>query len=157
MPDERLADGLEPMGSGPHLAAAFLCERVLQEVDGTTSFIRVVDRWTSRASDPDAPEEMPRISVNWNLVLLWKAGEARGRSEATVDIEAPSGVSLGDTVRFPLLWEGADRGVQIVVQLGLQLNEEGLYWMNVRLDRRPVTRVPFRLVWERLGPAGPRR
>jgi len=144
---------LEAMPTGPYLAAAFLCERVLGEQDGVFSFIRVVDRRTHTVVGPDAPEAMPAITIDWYLVLLWKAGSARGRQEATLQIEAPSGLRVGDTQRLPVLFEGEDRGVQIVAQLGLQLQEEGLYWIDVRLDHRPVTRIPFRLVYQRLGRA----
>ena len=36
--------------SGPHLAMAFLCEKVLEEKDSALSFIRVVDRVMNRST-----------------------------------------------------------------------------------------------------------
>lgn len=138
------------MPSGPFLSAALLCERVLVEQDGVASLIRIVDRRLHTQVGPDAPDEMPAVSIDWSLVLLFKAGSARGRSEVLLQIEAPSGLRLGDPIRLPVLFEGEDRGVQLVAQLGLELSEEGLYWINVRLDGRPITRVPFRLVYQRL-------
>ncbi len=143
------AEPLEP--NGPFLSAAFLCERVLTEQDGVASFIRVVDRKTHRAVGPGAPEEMPELDLNWWLVVAFKAGAARGRSALEITIEAPSGLRLGNPMEVPVLFEGDDRGVNVVAELGLKLREEGLYWIRVRLDGLQVTRIPFRLVYERLG------
>jgi hypothetical protein len=149
-----VTEQLEPMPSGPFLAAAVLCEKVLQEQGGVASLIRIVDRHTIRTIGPEAPQEMPAARIDWSLVLIFKAGAARGRAEVKLTIEAPSGLRLGDEIHLPVLFEGDDRGVQLVAQLGLELREEGLYWIDVRLDGRPVTRVPLRLVYERLaGPA----
>jgi hypothetical protein len=146
-----MTDELDILPTGPFLAAAFLCERVLVEQDGVFSFIRVIDRRTQTSVGPDAPEAMPLVKIDWSLVLAWKAGSARGRSEVTLQIEGPSGLNAGETQRLPVLFEGDDRGVQIVAQLGLELQEEGLYWIDVKLDGRPATRVPFRLLYQRVG------
>ena len=39
---------------GPWLQVAVLCEKVLQEVTGTLSAIRIVDRLTAISQDPNA-------------------------------------------------------------------------------------------------------
>lgn len=43
----------------PLVRLAALCDQVLREKDDTLSIIRVVDRFTLRASGPGAPEKMP--------------------------------------------------------------------------------------------------
>jgi hypothetical protein len=133
---------------GPFLAAALLCERVLTEQDGVVSLIRIVDRLTQTVVGPGAPAEMPPVRVDWQLVLIFKSGAARGRSEVALQLEAPSGLKLGDRMVLPVFFEGEDRGVQLIAGLQLDLREEGLYWIDVLLDGSLVTRVPFRVIYQ---------
>lgn len=135
---------------GPFLAAALLCERVLTEQDGVLSLIRVVDRLTHTIVGPEAPPEMPPVRVNWQLVLIFKSGAARGRFEVVLQLEAPSGLKLGDRMVLPVFFEGEERGVQLIAGLELDLNQEGLYWIDVLLDDSLVTRVPFRVIYQRI-------
>ena len=52
MPDER-----------PYLAAALMCERVLEEKDRVLSVIRIVDNYFVQASPEDLPKEAKPLSV----------------------------------------------------------------------------------------------
>lgn len=53
---------------------------------------------------------------------------------------------------MPVLFEGDDRGVNAVVQLGLPVDQEGVYWLDVFLDDEKdgpcVTRVPLRVFYQ---------
>ena len=51
---------------------------------------------------------------------------------------------------MPLLFEGEERGVQIFVNLNMQVTEEGLYWFDVLLEGATITRVPLRVIYQRL-------
>jgi hypothetical protein len=46
---------------GPYLAAAFLCEKVLQEKDEAVSIIRIIDRVTLTVPASTSPEILPPI------------------------------------------------------------------------------------------------
>ena len=145
----------EAPSRGPYLQAAALCEKVLQEQDGVLSLIRVVDRIIHSAIGPGAPDEMPPVPVNLTAVILLKSGEARGRYEARIQLEAPSGQEIGDPVSLPVLLEGEERGVNLIVAIGFQAEQEGLYWFNVRFvdPRVPdqqvlLTRMPLRIVYQ---------
>jgi hypothetical protein len=48
---------------GPYLIAALICEKVLQEKDGTVSIIRMVDRVTLTTQAALSPETLPPIPV----------------------------------------------------------------------------------------------
>ena len=77
--------------TGPHLAAALLCERVITESDGVLSIIRVVDRVTQTASGTDPPETMPPLSIdNLSMVLSLKPDKARGRFQLRLVMNEPS-------------------------------------------------------------------
>jgi hypothetical protein len=140
---------------GPYIGVATACERVLQEQDNVLSVIRVIDRIIISAVGPEAPDEMPPSPVNFTLLLVIKSGGARGRYSVRLTIERPSGEQMPNEISLPLLLEGEDRGVNLIVPVGLQLDQEGLYWFDVTLtdprvaDREELlTRVPLRIVYQ---------
>lgn len=132
---------------GPHVAVAVICEKVLKEVDTVTSLIRVIDRITVHADGLDAPAQMPTTTVRAVLVLNLKAGAARGRHSLRIELEEPSGQSRG-FAELPALFEGDERGVEIITHFSLDVTVEGLYWFDVRLGDRPLTRVPLRIAYQ---------
>lgn len=134
---------------GPWVSSAFFCEKVLNEVDGVPSFIRVIDRITQQAAGPDVPLSMPPVALNTNLVVSLKSGAALGSHQLQIRPEAPSGERLPQA-EFPVHFEGGERGNTIVMQMNIALEEEGLYWFDIFLDEGevPLTRVPFRVVYQ---------
>jgi hypothetical protein len=141
---------------GPYLSAALLCEKVLREGDGVLSIIRIVDRLIQSAVvGPDEPEEMPPFPVNLTVVLVLKSGSARGRHSVRVTVEAPSGELMPQEASLPVLLEGEERGVNLLLNLGFMAEHEGLYWFNVYFGTQDVllTRIPLRVIYQpqRLG------
>lgn len=144
MPEEQSA------GSGPHLAAALLCEKVLQEKDSVMSFIRIVDRFPVPEPEPGKPPS----PVQATLVVVFKAGDTSGKHYIKIRPQKPSGGLLFDQ-EFPVLFEGQDRGVAIVAPMTLVLDEEGLYWFDVTFEEKLVTRIPLRVLYQRVGQSSP--
>ena len=142
---------------GPFVQAAFLCERVLQEQDGVISIIRIVDRFTTIVHGPQAPESMPSLPLNATLFICLKSGFVRGRHDIEVEIFGPSGQPVPPgKLSVPTLFEGdADRGVNLILPFGFMPKEEGLYWFDIRFEKRTLTRVPLRLVFQPLPTSGP--
>ncbi len=134
---------------GPYLQIALICEKALQEQDGILSLIRIIDRVMITATGPTAPVEMPPSNVQVTLVLGFKSGEARGSHTVVVRPEAPSGLRMPE-VSLPVLFEGEDRGQNVILGLALQVEHQGLYWFDVLLDDALITRVPLRIVYQRL-------
>lgn len=134
---------------GPFLTAALFCERVLEEKDGVTSIIRIVDRIVTQATGVDPPERMPPLQAMLTLVVSLKSGFAKGSYSVTIQGTTPTGRSLAP-VALPVLLEGDDRGVGLVGVLNLQLEEDGLYWFDVRFERRLLSRIPLRVVYQRV-------
>jgi hypothetical protein len=131
-----------PFEGGPYVTAAALCDRTLQESDGVLSLIRIVDKVTVAGVGPE--EQMAQASVNLTLVLILKAGDAAGRP-FTVKLrpENPEGRAIAETqvpVRFA---DEPNASASLLVQLGLLINQPGLYWINVLLDDELLTRVPL--------------
>jgi hypothetical protein len=150
-----------PRAGGPWVQLACVCERVLQEQDGVLSLIRVVDRLMLGATGPEPPDEMPKMPVNFTLLVALKGGAARGRFQVRLTLEAPSGERMPTEATLPVLFEGEDRGVNLVVPVGLELDQEGVYWFDVWLGPRYgqpeelLTRVPLRIVYQPQTAPGP--
>lgn len=134
---------------GPYLAMALLCEKVLTEADGVVSLIRIVDRITVSMSGPKPPSDMPPALVNLTLVLGFKSGFARGPYQVSVKAVGPSQQML-NSFELPMLLEGEDRGTQMALNLVFQAAEEGVYWFEVYVLDALITKVPLRIVYQRL-------
>lgn len=144
-----MAETQEPTIGGPYLAVAVFCEKVLQEGDGVMSLIRIVDRTTVAITSKDAPEDLPPVTLEQTLVLSFKSGFARGKMEVTIKPSTPSGQQL-PAVTAGVLFEGHDRGVNLVCPTRLEVKEEGLYWFDVYVGPELATRVPYRVLYQRI-------
>ncbi len=134
---------------GPWLQTAVFCEKVLQERDGVTSLIRIVDRFMITASGPDAPERMPKANLQIQGMLMFKSGFAHGSYTTKLVLRTPSG-RLMQEATLPMLLEGYDRGVNLSFNMNLGLDEDGLYWVDVFVGERLMTRMPLRVVYQRI-------
>lgn len=136
---------------GPFLAAAFFCENILEDKDGTLSAIRIVDRVTQQATGPGAPKDMPPLTVTlWMLVVL-RSGKARGRRTISLRPEGPSG-RQAPPMELSVHFEGEERGQNFRTQIGFVAEDEGLYWFDVLLEDELLTRVPLRVVYAPMRP-----
>jgi hypothetical protein len=133
---------------GPFLAMAVLCEKVLREADGVISVIRVVDRVNVELRGPGAPDEMPPIPISLNAVLSFKSGFAKGKYKVKLITRSPSGVESAAQNMPPIFLEGDERGANLIVSLQLSVTEEGLYWIDVLLEERVLTRIPLRVLYQ---------
>lgn len=142
--------------TGPYLVAALFCEQVLEEKTGVLSVIRIIDRVIQHASGPGAPEQMPPLSYVLTALISLKSGQARGTVQVRLDMESPSGLVKPGPFMTALM-EGEDRGQNLVMRVQTMFEEPGLYWFNVHIDDKVVTRMPFRVVYTRIGGPPPRQ
>lgn len=134
---------------GPYVQLATFCEKVLQEQDGVLSIIRSIDRIIVSATAAGAPAELPEGgSVPATLVVALKAGDAQGRHPITLRAQQPSGVYLPDQ-RFDATFERDERGVNLLLNMNVPA-VEGLYWFEVLVNEVPLTRVPLRIMYQRV-------
>jgi hypothetical protein len=134
---------------GPYLKVAALCENVIQDNQGVLSLIRIIDRTTRTIQGPTVPEQMEPFSQRLYLVLMFVSGEEHGTRELNLVMVKPNGMRLPMTTTN-VLFEGQDRGANVVIQADLQADMEGLYWIEVLIQDEFVTRVPWRVVYQRL-------
>ena len=135
---------------GPYLLAALICEKVLQEKDEAVSIIRIVDRITLTVPASISPETLPPVPLNLSVFMSFKSGNAKGRRTVKWRTETPSGIKLPEQI-FPALFEGEDRGVNLILALNLIVDQEGVYWFDVLLEDELLTRIPLRVLYQRIG------
>jgi hypothetical protein len=142
---------LEQFANGPHLQAAFSCERLLEESDGVLSAIWMVDTVIFPEVETSTGVQDP--VVNLTLFIACKAGRARGSYDRTVAKEQlPDEGSPRPSERHSqtILIDGADHGgITVIMPLAMSVDQEGAYWFRVVLDGRLVTRLPLRVVSNR--------
>ena len=136
--------------TGPYLNAALLCEKVLQEKDGVISVIRMIDRITLTALASSSPETLQPMPVSLYALISFKSGNAKGRHTVKLVTETPSGIRLPEQL-FPALFEGDDRGVNLVLNINVVVDQEGVYWFDVILEDQILTRMPLRILYQRVG------
>ena len=137
-----------PIEGGPYLAAAFLCEKALREVDGVNSFVRMVDRWT--VTGPS--ETMPATAIQTSLVVAFKSGIHRGNGQLVITPTSPSDARM-PSINVPVLFEGDDdRGLAIIIPMAFPATEPGIYWFNVSLDGRTFSEIPLHVVYHQVAP-----
>lgn len=135
---------------GPYLIAALLCEKVLQEKDETVSIIRMVDRITLTTHALGSPETLPPMPITLSAFISLKSGSARGRHTVKWRTETPSGMKSAEQL-LPVLFEGEDRGANLILTLNMIIDQEGVYWFDVLLEDQLLTRIPLRVLYQRIG------
>lgn len=134
---------------GPYLAAAFFCDTVIEDKsDGTLSAIRMIDQMSillSPTGDPDFPSEQNKLPVTVWAVLSFKAGDAAGNHTIRAEIISPSGKKnqpFEKTILFP---EQPHGGANLRLNLTIMVVKGGLFWLDVYLDGKRVTRMPIQI------------
>jgi hypothetical protein len=148
--------------SGPHISAALLCEKVLNERDNVPSFIRVAERFNANIVPPGV-QLPPGLSaplrlIQFMVVVILRAGDLpTGRYEMRIDLMKPNGERL-NSQDFSVFFNGSDdNGVTVLSPMGIPDPEEGLHWFDVFFENERITRIPLRVVYQTIQfvPAAP--
>lgn len=150
-----------PLGegiSGPHISAAFLCEKVLTERDGVASFIRVVERFTIPTMPKLPPGvafppgiQFPAPTIQFNLVAILKSGDlGTGKFNMKIQLIKPDGNAMPSNP-IPIFFNGSDEnGVAVISPVTIPNPEEGLHWFDVYFEDRLLTRIPMRVFYQEM-------
>jgi hypothetical protein len=132
---------------GPYLALAVICERALIEKDDVMSLVRIFDQWNVKGPF----QKMPVTFVSLWVVISMRSGSFRGKAGVSVNPKTPTGVDLP---QFQAVIHFGDKGDQqsanVIAQMAFTAEDEGIYWFDVRLDGRMLTKIPLKLVYERI-------
>ncbi|HEY3927259.1 MAG TPA: hypothetical protein VGL89_02685 [Candidatus Koribacter sp.] len=125
----------------PYVSAALLCEKIIQDKnDDLISLIRIADRIFYRVEGLGLPEGVkPMIALQAFISL--KAGPVTGDHVIKIESVNPKGERRG-TVTFPTTLQGEDNGQNIILNLNVGIDHDGLYWFDVLFDDELLTRIP---------------
>jgi hypothetical protein len=93
----------------------------------------------------------PQPLMMLSLVVILKAGEMSGKYMLSVVPQTPSGKRL-PALQMPALFERDERGVMLCTPLALVATEEGLYWFDVMIEQDVLTRIPLRVMYQKVQP-----
>jgi hypothetical protein len=132
--------------SGPFVSIACVCQTPLQEGNGILSIIRVLDRIPVVGT---TPQMQPQPLQNLILVVVLRSGILRATHKVKIVPIGPGEKTLPAS-EMSVLFEGDDRGPAIILPVSLVATEEGLYWFDVYLEEQLLTRIPLRVIYQRL-------
>lgn len=145
---------------GPFLAAAVFCDNVLEEKPadeskgGVVSAIRIFD--TITATLPAVIPEGVTPGFQVKALITFRAGDATGKHRLTIIKNGPDGKQDRHPVEAEIDFKGTGhKGVNVTITLGLPARNPGLYWFDVVLDGKVVTRMPLMLVIQPASAAPP--
>lgn len=131
-----------------YVSAAFLCEKALQDKDGSLSAIRIVDTYFINIPKDIPSDVIPALELTL-LVSLKKASlsPVPESHEVSLRLHAPSGEFAPlSTTKFPFVLTEIGSGHNLIMNLRLPAKEFGLFWFDVNVDGELVTRIPFKLL-----------
>ena len=133
---------------GPYLLAALLCERAYQNEYGAFNIDGVIEELVVQANVPRAPKDMPPFRLEGFAVIAFAAGVARGAYRVTLVPIRPNGERL-EPVSQQISFDSDESRYTAVYNLSLDVTEPGLYWFDVLLNERLVSRIPVRIRYNR--------
>ena len=132
---------------GPYLAAAFFCEKVIEDKqDSALSAIRIIDQVKivlPSETDPDFPSDQDKVPVTVLAVLAFKTGDAAGHHAIRAELVSPSGKKNQPFERTMPFSVEAHGGANLRLNLTIMVVKGGLFWLDVYLDGKRVTRMPI--------------
>jgi hypothetical protein len=130
----------EPDRPLPYVSLATFCEKVLQEKDGVLSAIRLVD--TINVDEPSPAGK----TIELTALIGLRSGKAKGSYDLGFHLHPPTGPSAHLATPGQVQLNGEEHAVTFALQVRLTLLQEpGLYWLDLEVDRRVLTRIPLRI------------
>jgi hypothetical protein len=131
--------------TGPYVSLATFCDQVIKGDDGALSLIRIIDSMNIQAAGPEAPDELPGGLANATMVLSLRAGKALGAQTVGISLERPDGTTKSGGEMSVNFSPGQHGGINLILPLQIEVASAGLYWANVFVNKRLMTRVPLQI------------
>lgn len=132
---------------GPYVNAAFIAENIIQDKEGVISAIRIIDRLVRTSHTAEPSPAMEPFEHEFYLLVILKSGENPGTYRVTVQPKKPSDETLPPFNSTVHLEAPADRGTNIVARMRLLFDVPGLWWFDVRINDKLVSRLYLRLIY----------
>jgi hypothetical protein len=121
----------------PYIQAALLCEKILQEMNGSLSIINIADKLNYRTQG--FPEGF-KPAINLTGLLALKSGPIVGDHTVKVVVENPRG-ERKEIFSKAFNFLGKDHGQNVILNLTLGIAQDGIYWFDVFFEEDLLTRI----------------
>ena len=130
---------------GPFLAAAFFCDKVLDEKDDVLSAIRIVNKITLTASSPEITLETNPAKINLMGLVSIRAGDVKGNHKIRV-ISDSEILSEPSQIEVDISFDGKTVATNnVIITLGIEVKREGIIWFAVFFDDKLLTKMPLQI------------
>ncbi len=127
---------------GPHLTAALICERAIEEKDGTLTLARVIDKLSLETPAPQPNTALLIAPTNLAVVLSFKNAQPGREYRIALSVVAPNGSSRAYPPK-PVFVGGAHSGLNFIARLAFIPQQTGVYNFDFLLDGKFIARAPL--------------
>ena len=133
---------------GPIFVSAFACEKILREVDGMITPVRLLTAFHAPPIEITFNEDPPRVEyryapVYFTIVIIFVSDQSE-RFAVTLTGKKPDGTALGGGPQpGSIEMEGGLAGASLIYSLNVPSEQEGEYWFDIFIDEDLVSRVPI--------------
>jgi len=133
--------------SHPWVAAATLCENILEDKDNVMSIIRMVDLFNvPRPPEWDGKENLQLLL---NGLLAFKSGDVKGKRIVRIYGVSPKG-KRQKLHELSMDFLGGNTGVNLKLRMVFGFKTEGTHWLDVYVEKRLTTRIPITILFHEL-------
>ena len=125
----------------PYVTAALLCERVIQEKDESLTLVRIADKIQYLIQGPGLPAGLKPM-INLNGLVSIKSGPVTGEHKITIVMQRPDAIRK-ELYAIPVKFLGEDQGQNVILNIALGVEQDGLYWFDVLFEEEVLTRIPL--------------
>lgn len=138
---------------GPYLAAAVFCESIMEGPDNILSAVRIVDGIkllaTAEAPAGFPSKEYPYL-LHQNMLLIFRSGDSPGKHELKLITTKPDGKKSKPHIQSIKLTPKPNGGTNLKSHLAVAVTAVGVYWIDVFLDNKLMTRMPISVDIQRM-------
>lgn len=138
---------------GPYLGCAVFCDSILEDKDGVTSAMRIVDT-VNLYIPPEAPSDVPSaanpIGFTQHLLVIFRPGSALGNHTLKLVVESATGKRKEVSTRELTFTKKKTGGITVRIHAGFTVEKSGMLWLDVILNGKTYTRVPLNVLIHRV-------
>ena len=134
------------------MASAVFCENIVEGADKTISAIRIIDRVTivmPTEIPADVSSEEFKIPLMIRALISFRTGYAKRRHDLHLTLHSPGGNKQIGPKQRVVLGKEPNSGANLNIAFTILVNKSGLFWFDVFLDGKVVTRMPLDVIVEK--------
>ena len=132
---------------GPWVQIACLCEHALFDQDGILTVVRQLSQvYLDRVSGRFPSKEEP-LSYSAYVAVVLARGTFTGSARVTLAWDPGDGNEVQFLPERTVAFESSAAGIALIQKVNLKITAQGSTWLNLRVDNRLLTRIPFEVTY----------